>query len=115
MAYLSFLSLEQDFALKLKSDAIHKTNDPIELQNQLIDLFTQTLTLDQEMQGILFQNKINQLRLLQEFDDQVAAYKAFIKTKFDLEKLKEALIEAHKKYAAQKNFAEIVRQETLTR
>lgn len=115
MAYLSFLSLEQDFALKLKSDAIQKTTDPKVLQNQLIDLFAQTLILDQEIQMILYRNKISQLHLSQEFNEKLAAYKALIGAKFDLKELREALIETHKKYAAQKNFAEIVRQEVVTR
>ena len=111
MAYLSFLSLEQDFSLKLKSDAINKINNPITLQNQLIDLFKTTLTLHQEIHKLLFKHKTNQLKRIREFDDQLSAYKALIRTKLDIEELRETLIEAHRIFFAQNNFAEIIKQE----
>jgi len=111
MAYLSFLSLEQDFSLKLKSDAINQTDNPIALQNQLIDLFKMTLDLNQEIHRLLFKHKVNQFQLLREFDEKLSAYQTLIRTKFALKELRARLIEAHKIYVAQKNFAEIVKQE----
>lgn len=115
MAYLSFLSLEQDFSLKLKSDTINKTDNPIALQNQLIDLFIITLKLDQEIHELLFKNKTNQVRQQNEFDDKLSAYKTLIRTKLGIEELRDTLIEAHRKYVAKKNFAEIVKQDNLSK
>lgn len=115
MAYLSFLSLEQDFSLKLKSDTINKIYNPITLQNQLIDLFTITLKLDQEIHELLFKNKINQVQQYHEFDEKLSNYKVLIRTKLDIEALRDALIEAHRRYIAKKNFAQVVRQDNLNK
>jgi len=111
MAYISFLSLEQDLSLKLKSDAINQISNLDTLQNQIFDLFEQTLKLDQEIHQLLFKHKTNQLQLLQEFHDKISAYKETITVNNNLDELQEILIEAHKKYVAKDNFAQVVRQE----
>lgn len=111
MAYISFLSLEQDLSLKLKSDTINQISNLDTLQDQIFDLFEQTLKLDQEIHQLLFENKTNQLRLLQECHDKLSAYKATITINDNLDELQEILIEAHKKYVAKDNFAQVVRQE----
>ena len=113
MAYLSFLSLEQDLSLKLKSDAINQICNPVTLHNQIIDLYEQTLQLDQEIHQLLFKNKMNHLQLLQEFHDSLSVYTAMIKINNNAEELQKILIEAHKKYLAKDNFAQVVRQEQL--
>jgi len=113
MTYISFLSLEQDLSLKLKSDAINQISNPETLQNEIFDLFEQTLKLDQEMHKLLFKNKSNQLHFLQEIHDKLSVYKETILLNNNTEELQEILIEAHKKYLAKDNFAQVVRQENL--
>lgn len=113
MAYISFLSLEQDLFLKLKSDAINQIANSTTLQSQIMELFEQTLKLDQEIHQLLFKNKTKHLQLLQEFHDKLSAYKEIVEINNNVDELKEILIEAHKKYLAKDNFAQVVRQEKL--
>ncbi|MDJ0570956.1 MAG: hypothetical protein QNJ53_18175 [Pleurocapsa sp. MO_192.B19] len=113
MNYSSYLSLEQDFALRVLSDRIKKTTDVFKLQSDLIELFKRTLIIQEEMKNRMCGKAITQQELYLKLESRLFSYISSIVVISNLEELQKLLIEANKMLIVQENYALILAKDKL--
>lgn len=119
----AYLSLEQEFTLRVLSDQIHQSTDISKLQNDLIDLFEKVLIKHQNLKDIYsFSREQNEKialysrnseTLVSSLEDEATMFSVYvdsIKDNFDMEELQALLIEASEISMMQSNYSNFVSQ-----
>lgn len=116
-------SLEQDFALRVLSDRIKTITDVVRLQNDLIELFEQTLIKQQEIKdhldfqatGVIEENKIlvTHQKLSSELEARLTSYIDLIRLNTDVEDLQELLIYAKQMLMIHEHYVEVLWENML--
>ena len=116
-------SLEQNFALRVLSDRIKKITDVVRLQNDLIELFEQTLIKQQEIKdhldfqatGVIEENQmlIIHQKLSSELQARLTSYIDLIRLNTDVEDLQELLIYAKQMLMIHEHYVEVLWENML--
>lgn len=119
----AYLSLEQEFALRILSIQVQQNTDVVKLQEELINLFEKILIKHQSLQDIYSFSVEQQeqialyLRANQTFvlgleaeATMISSCINSIKKKNDTEELQALLIEANEIYMIQKNYSDFISQ-----
>ncbi|WP_019504577.1 hypothetical protein [Pleurocapsa sp. PCC 7319] len=113
-------SLEQDFALRVLSDQIKKITDVVKLQDDLIELFKQSLLRQQEMRDYLYfqaigvvEVSITHQKLSSELEARLSSYISLIRLNTNIEDLQELLIQANQMLMIHEYYLEVLWENML--